>query len=123
MSTIQTTQATHMGAMVSPKPQSQESRDQARTADAQRLAGAPETEKGPVSAGALHAAAARVKQVVEAASGSRLNFEIYEDTQQLYVQVKDSESGEVVKTIPPESLMDLQKRLDELIGMIFDAKG
>lgn len=51
-----------------------------------------------------------------------LNFSIDEDSDSLVVQVVDSDSGKVIRQIPPDEILTLRKRLEELIGIIFDAK-
>lgn len=54
--------------------------------------------------------------------GNRLNFSLREDPNAVVVQVTDRESGELVKQFPPEEVLDLRKKLDELVGLLFDGK-
>jgi len=51
---------------------------------------------------------------------SQLSFEVYEDTNQLYVQLIDRETREVIKQIPPEELLELSSRIREMVGIILD---
>ncbi|WP_066637332.1 flagellar protein FlaG [Desulfolucanica intricata] len=51
-----------------------------------------------------------------------LNFQIHEETQGLVVQIVNQESGEVIKQIPPEEVLDLEARLREMVGIIIDKK-
>ncbi len=51
-----------------------------------------------------------------------LNFSIDDDSGSLVVQVVESESGKVIRQIPPDEILTLRKRLEELTGIIFDAK-
>ena len=44
------------------------------------------------------------------------------DVDQLVVKVVDSNSGEVIRQIPPEELMELTKHLNELRGNIVDTQ-
>ncbi len=120
MSSIQDTVAVHLGPASNPRPMSQERRDHQRDVDALSRMAAPEVDSRSVSAEDLQAAAAQLKQVVEASSGNRLNFDIFEETQQLYVKVRDVGSGEVIKTIPAEELLHLRKRIGDIVGLVLD---
>jgi uncharacterized FlaG/YvyC family protein len=51
---------------------------------------------------------------------TRLRFGIYDGTEQLYVQVYDARTREVLKTIPPEKLLALRIRLRQAIGLLLD---
>jgi len=51
---------------------------------------------------------------------SQLNFEVYEETNQLYVQFIDRETREVIKQIPPEELLELSAKIQEMVGLILD---
>lgn len=51
---------------------------------------------------------------------SRLQFDVYEGTDQLFVQVVDRKSNEVVRTMPPEELLRLKSRIAEAVGVIVD---
>lgn len=49
-----------------------------------------------------------------------LNFSIDEETKSLVVKVIDSESEEVIRQIPPDEILAIRKRIQELLGVIFD---
>ncbi len=51
-----------------------------------------------------------------------LNFSIDEDSESIVIQVVDSQSGKVIRQIPPDEILVLRKRLEELTGIIFDAQ-
>jgi flagellar protein FlaG len=51
-----------------------------------------------------------------------LNFSIDEDSDSLVVQVIEADSGKVIRQIPPEEILVLRKRLEELTGIIFDTQ-
>lgn len=57
-----------------------------------------------------------------AASGKELKFKYNEDAEQLYVEVLDARTQEVLSSLPPEFLIDLSVKMKELIGMFFDEK-
>ena len=76
----------------------------------------------PPGADDLQASAERLKQVVEAASGRKLRFDIDDESRSFLVKVKDEQTGEVIKQIPSEAILDLRQRLDALVGMLVDER-
>jgi Uncharacterized flagellar protein FlaG len=55
-------------------------------------------------------------------SGKMLKFKFNEEAKTMYVEVIDSESQEVIASLPPEFLIDLSLKMKELIGMFFDER-
>ncbi|MBC8317234.1 MAG: flagellar protein FlaG [Desulfobulbaceae bacterium] len=53
---------------------------------------------------------------------TKLGFSIHEETDDIVIKVTDRESGDVIRQIPSEEVMELRARLDELVGIIFDKK-
>ncbi len=57
---------------------------------------------------------------------SRLNKDVrfaYNDTiKSLVVKVIDAKTGRVIREIPPQQVINLQKKLSEVVGIIFDSK-
>ncbi|MCK4656397.1 MAG: flagellar protein FlaG [candidate division Zixibacteria bacterium] len=51
-----------------------------------------------------------------------LNYSIDDDSDCLVVQVIESDSGKVIRQIPPEEILVLRQRLEELTGIIFDTQ-
>lgn len=54
--------------------------------------------------------------------GTKLGFSIHEETDDIVIEVTNRESGELIRQIPSEEVMELRARLDELVGIIFDKK-
>lgn len=52
----------------------------------------------------------------------QLNFNIEDKTGDLVVKVMNRETGDVIRQIPPESLLKLREKLKELRGVLFDGK-
>lgn len=52
----------------------------------------------------------------------KLSFQVHEETQRIYVQILNSETGEVIKEIPPEKFLDMLENISEAIGIIVDEK-
>lgn len=57
---------------------------------------------------------------------SRLNkdvkFSYNEAIKSLVVKVIDAKTGRVIREIPPQEIINLQKKLSEVVGIIFDSK-
>ncbi|MFZ2448141.1 MAG: flagellar protein FlaG [Syntrophobacteraceae bacterium] len=66
--------------------------------------------------------AVRVQTFLNEALNVELNFQVDSHTGQLVVLVLDRASGEVIRQIPQDGLMNLQEKLEELRGILFDGK-
>lgn len=51
-----------------------------------------------------------------------LQFNLNNDYGRLIAQIKDSETGDLVRQIPSEEMLELARRLDELSGLLFKEK-
>src|SRR4051812_14148518 len=70
-----------------------------------------------VSASDTRAAAARLKQVVETASGSQLKFDVDDQSGDMLMIVTDQATGEVIRRIPTEEAVRLHERLSQDPGL------
>ncbi len=54
--------------------------------------------------------------------GSRLNFGLsqHEKVDGVVIQITDKTNGELVKQFPSEEVLQLQEKLNDLIGLLFD---
>ncbi|WP_022853530.1 flagellar protein FlaG [Thermodesulfatator atlanticus] len=52
----------------------------------------------------------------------RLVFNLDEETKEVVVQVVDPETNKVIRQIPPEELLEIRKKLDEIVGILFEAR-
>jgi flagellar protein FlaG len=50
----------------------------------------------------------------------RLDFEVDEDTNRVIVKVIDTKTDKVIKEIPPEQLVQLAAKIQEMIGLLVD---
>ncbi|MDX9870888.1 MAG: flagellar protein FlaG [Clostridia bacterium] len=65
----------------------------------------------------------QIAEVMNQASqllNNQLNFEVFEDTKQLYVQIVDKKTREVIKQIPPQEMLELSAKIREMVGIILD---
>lgn len=57
-----------------------------------------------------------------ASTGKELKFKYNEEAKELYVEIIDSKTQEVLSSLPPEFLIDLSIKMKEMIGMFIDKK-
>jgi flagellar protein FlaG len=117
MSRIEATVATQIADANRPLQSSSDRSSQQQATQVAKVHQAPEA---PIAADDVRAAAARLKQVVEAASSRKLSFSIDHDSGELFVQVKDMATGEVIRQIPSKEVMSMHQRLDEMMGILLD---
>lgn len=53
---------------------------------------------------------------------TRLEFEVGEKTGRTIIRVRDKETGEIIREIPPEELVRISVTVGELHGLLFDEK-
>ncbi|MBA3937223.1 MAG: flagellar protein FlaG [Planctomycetes bacterium] len=117
MTRIDASLATQVGDTVRPYQASQD--QQLQVQQARRTDLAQPAEK-TASSDDIRAAAAQLKQVVEAASGRQLSFTFDDTSKELVVKVTDTRTGKLVRQIPSQEVLDLQDRIDSLVGVIFN---
>lgn len=75
---------------------------------------------------------AQITKMVEEANekmsraNRQLKFELFEGTggnQDVAIKVLDTKTQEVVAEIPSKEMIEFSKRMEEVIGMLFDKKG
>ncbi|MDA3832398.1 MAG: flagellar protein FlaG [Spirochaetales bacterium] len=54
--------------------------------------------------------------------GSKLNFGLsqHAETNDIVIQITDKTNGELVKQFPSEAVLQLQEKLNDLVGLLFD---
>jgi len=67
-----------------------------------------------------------VKEIQQrfASMGSNFKFGLYKDreTESIVAQLRDKKTDEIVKQFPPEEVLNLREKLQDLIGLLFDEK-
>lgn len=51
-----------------------------------------------------------------------LEFSIHEETKQIMVKVLDRDTGEMIREIPPEKMLDIVAKIWELAGILVDER-
>jgi len=54
---------------------------------------------------------------------TKIGFSVDAEKKQMTIIVTDKETGKVIRQIPAEELMDLNQKLEEIAGIIFDERG
>ncbi len=52
----------------------------------------------------------------------RLVFNVDKKTGEIVVKIVDPKTNEVIRQIPPEELLRVREKLDELVGILFEAR-
>jgi flagellar protein FlaG len=52
----------------------------------------------------------------------KIHFQIHDETERIMVQVIEKATDEVISEIPPEKVLDLVARIEEMIGLIVDKR-
>jgi flagellar protein FlaG len=65
-----------------------------------------------------------IERALKAMQGTAtvLNFSIHEKTKQIMVKVKDAETGEIIREIPPERNLEFLARVWEMAGLFVDER-
>ncbi len=80
---------------------------------------AGKAEREPLELEDLRQTANDMNAAMEALN-QRYRFGIYQDTDQFYVQVLDSSSGRTLRTRPVQDLLELRRRLQDMVGLVVD---
>jgi flagellar protein FlaG len=55
--------------------------------------------------------------------GTKLSFSVDKATKKTVIKVFDSQTGELIRQIPPEDMLEASQRITELVGILFDHAG
>jgi len=50
----------------------------------------------------------------------RISFKMHDETKRLMVRIINDNTGEVIKEIPPEEMLDIEANISKMIGIILD---
>ena len=65
-----------------------------------------------------------IDRAIKAMQGvhTQLEFSVHEKTKEIMVKVRNVETGEIIREIPPEKTLDLVAKLWELAGILIDER-
>jgi flagellar protein FlaG len=55
--------------------------------------------------------------------GTKISFSVDKGTKRIVIKVFDSETGEIIRQIPSEEMLQASQRITELVGILFDHAG
>jgi flagellar protein FlaG len=53
---------------------------------------------------------------------TKISFEIDKDTRKTILKIVDAQTNEIIRQIPPEELLEISRRISELLGLIINEK-
>ncbi|TKH33160.1 flagellar biosynthesis protein FlaG [Paenibacillus polymyxa] len=65
-----------------------------------------------------------LKKAIDAIQGPQkaLEFSVHKDTHAVMIKVMNKETGELIREVPPEKMLDVAAKMMELAGLIVDKK-
>lgn len=82
---------------------------------------AKEQSESPLSAKETETAVQEMNSLLQDMKRN-LSFSVDEASGENVILVKDAESDEVIRQIPSEELLVLRKKMDDVVGLLFDTK-
>ena len=70
----------------------------------------------------VRAIAGSLDKAVVAPQRMEVRMRVEEDLNRVIARIVDSDTGEVIREVPPDELVDLAKRVQALIGAMFDKR-
>lgn len=67
-------------------------------------------------------AVAKVKEQIQAVDSNNLDFSIDDSTGKTVVRVTDRETGEMIRQIPSQEMLDIARSMDRLQGILVQQK-
>ena len=86
---------------------------------AERSHGSEFSPASPTHRVALEQAVGKVREALQQ-SGSQLQIEVDQDLHRVVVKILNRDSGEVIRQIPPQEVIDLAKDLANHKGLLFE---
>jgi flagellar protein FlaG len=76
----------------------------------------------PPSQEQVQKAVESMKQMIESTKPNSLQFSIDDSTGKTIVRVSDAQTGEMIRQIPSEELLEIARSLDKMQGMLLQQK-
>ena len=106
----------YIGSVVTEESNIAHSQEQA-----QKKIFAEKIDDGNVDKNAVKLQTEELNQVVDLFN-HELRFEIDDRLGKVIVKIIDKETGETIRQIPPEDMLNIMARIDEVLGMMFDER-
>jgi len=63
-----------------------------------------------------------LKKDIEMIRNLGVQFSVDEETGDTVIKIVDKETKDIIREIPPEQVLKLREKLDEMVGMLFDQR-
>ncbi len=87
--------------------------------EAEKIRGSDVSLVSPAHRVSLEQAVGKVREILQQ-SESHLQIEVDPDLQRVVVKILNAESGEVIRQIPPQEVIELAKNLSNHKGLLFE---
>jgi len=81
-----------------------------------------EEQRAKISAEEAAEAVKEMQERLDSIGNTRLHFTLSKNPEAVVVQITDRKSGEIIKQFPAEEALALRRKLEELVGLLFDEK-
>ena len=79
-----------------------------------------ETGGRPLAPAEASAFVSEVNDFLSTANNVSLEFQVHEGTGRTVIHILDKETGEVIREIPSEKLLEMAAKIEEMSGLLFD---
>jgi len=86
--------------------------------NANATAAAPKVDE-QLSTEKTHALAAELNKALEQVEGS-YSVSVDDDTGMMVVRITDTETGDIVKQVPPQQVLDVSVSVEKIVGLLVD---
>ena len=116
--------ASHESSRPSPRPRNTAgSNESGGRAEHKPGTGSSSTaQPAPLEAGVAEQLAAELTSALEHVEGD-FSVSVDHDTGMIVVRITDVSTGEIVKQVPPQELMDADLNMEKIIGLLVDDEG
>jgi flagellar protein FlaG len=83
----------------------------------------PAPQQQPPQPEQVQKAVESMKQLIEAKAPNSLAFSIDDSTGKTVVRITDAQTGEMIRQIPSEEMLEIARSLDRMQGMLLRAEG
>ena len=104
---------------ITPPTQAAQSTD--RDARVERSTAVPD-KRGETQRALVRAIAGALDKAVVGPQRMEVRMRVEEDLNRVIARIVDSDTGEVIREVPPDELVDLAKRVQALIGAMYDRR-
>lgn len=89
-------------------------------APVERGDGVDAAENAPTVDGEVSAAVERLNKILDVDDGNTMRFQVQSDTGRAYIEIVNQKTGETIRTIPGEAMLEFHARFEAMMGLLYD---